>query len=116
MLEGQLLGQAAAPGDAEDVEPVVAERVEESTHETRQHCEVVGHLGCGGTAHAWYVEKDHLDPGVDLVDERLEQVEAGADAVAQHQRRSGCGARPDRDPDIVAEHADPADPGHLSKT
>ena len=53
---------------------------------------------------------------VDLVDERLEQVEAGADAVAEHQRRAGCRARADSYPDVVAEDTDPDEPGHLSKT
>ena len=114
VLEGQLLGQTAAPGDAEDVEPVVAELVEEPPEEARQQCEVVGHLGCGGTPDAGYVEPDHLDPRVDLVDERLEQVEAGPDAVAEHQRRPGCGARPHGHANVVAQDADPEEPGHLS--
>ena len=69
-----------------------------------------------GAAHAWYVEPNHLDPGVDLVDERLEQVEAGADAVAEHQRRPWCRARPDSYPDVVAKDTDPEEPGHWSKT
>ncbi len=73
-------------------------------------------MGVGGATHAGYVEPDHLDPWVDLVDERLEQVEAGADAVAEHQWWAGCRARPDRNPDVVAEDTDPEEPGHLSKT
>jgi hypothetical protein len=61
-------------------------------------------------------EPDHLDLWVDLVDERLEQVEAGADAVAVHQWRGGCRARADSYADVVAEDTDPEEPGHLSKT
>ena len=69
-----------------------------------------------GATHPGYVEPDHLDPGVDLVDERLQQVEAGADAVAEHKWRAGTGARPDRHPDVVPEHPDPAELAHWSNT
>ena len=116
VLERQLLGQAAAPGDAEGVELVVAEPVEELPDEACQQREVVGHLGRGEPPTPGTSNRDHLDPWVDLVDERLEQVEAGADAVAEHQRWPGCRARPDGHPDVVAEDTDPEEPGHLSKT
>jgi hypothetical protein len=116
ILERQLLGQAAAPGDPKRVEPVVAEPVDQRPDEPCQHREVVRHLRHRGTTHARYVEPDHLDPWVDFVDERLEQVEAGPDAVAEHQRRPRRRARPDRNTHVVAEDTDPEEPGHLSKT
>ena len=47
---------------------------------------------------ARHVEADHLDRGVERVDERLEAAQARADAVAQQQRRPvGVGAGADGD-------------------
>ena len=48
---------------------------------------------------------------VDGVDEGVQQVEAGSDAVADDQRWTGSGARAHRDAHLVAEDGDPADAG-----
>ena len=47
MLERDLLREPAAPGDAEDVELVVSELVEQPDQEAGEHREVVGQAGCG---------------------------------------------------------------------
>ena len=47
MLERDLLREPAAPGDAEDVELVVSELVEQPDQEPGEQREVVGQPGCG---------------------------------------------------------------------
>src|SRR6478609_715707 len=47
MLEGDLLREPAAPGDAEDVELVVSQLVEQPDQEAGEQREVVGQAGCG---------------------------------------------------------------------
>ena len=43
--------------------------------------------GAGGDPDAEHIEQDDLDPAVHLVDERPQQLQAGADPVAHHQQR-----------------------------
>jgi len=47
MLERNLLREPAAPGDAEDVESVVSELVEQPDEKAGKQREVVGQAGCG---------------------------------------------------------------------
>jgi hypothetical protein len=107
-----MLRDAAAPGDAEHVDAVVAESGEHLGDEPAQAAEPIRAGRQRRPAHSWYVEADHLDAGIQRVDERREQFQAGADAVDEQQRhdaggRSGCSwgmarsginrlARPDR--------------------
>ena len=58
----------------------------------------------GGAADAGDVERDDLDAGWQLADERLEEIEAGADPVAEHQRWSGSRPGAHRDPDLMAKY------------
>jgi hypothetical protein len=83
----ELLGQLAAPGEAEDVGGLVAELVEQPAQQPGQGGEPVGPGGQRGAAHAGDVEADHLDRRVERIDERLEDLQAGADTIGQQQRR-----------------------------
>src|SRR6266540_1052736 len=103
MLEGDLLREPTAPRDAEDVEPVVAEPLDEPDQEVGQHREVVRQSRHRRPADSWYVEAHDLDPRIEHGHERIQQVEAGPDAVAQHQRWPGLRARSHRDPHLMAE-------------
>ena len=64
-------------------------------------------------ADARHVEPDDFPPRIERVDERLEQLQARADAVAQQQRRPARGPLPHRDPQGTA--ADPQDPHPLGR-
>ena len=84
---GELLREPAAPGDAQDIGLLVAELVEQAGQQRRQRGQVVGDDGGRRTADAGHVEPDDRPPRIERVDERLEQLQARADAVAQQQRR-----------------------------
>jgi hypothetical protein len=57
-----------------------------------------GTFGFGGPTDAGDVEPDHLDPGVDPVDERLEQGEAGLRCRRRASAWGRGGALPDGHP------------------
>ena len=82
--EGEMLRQGASPGDTQDIGLLVAELVEQVTHQGRQRRQVVRNYRWLGPADARHVEPDDFSLGVERVDERLQQLEAGADAVAQY--------------------------------
>jgi hypothetical protein len=86
-LHGEMLGEPAAPGDPEDVGALIAELVEQAGDERRQRGHVVRDYRGGRAADAGHVEPDDLPLGFERADERLEHFQAGADAVAQQQRR-----------------------------
>ncbi len=103
--DGEMLRQGASPGDAQDIGLLVAELVEQVTHQRRQCGQVVRNYRWLGPADARHVEPDDFSLGAERVDERLQQLEAGADAIAQHQRRPL---------GVPASHRDPQAPatGH----
>jgi hypothetical protein len=80
---GEVLGHAAAPGDAEHVDLVVAEFGQQPGDQHAQPGEAVRRGRRRGAADTRRVEPDHLDRRVELAHERLEQLQAGADAVDQ---------------------------------
>jgi hypothetical protein len=82
-----LLRQAAAPGHAQDIGLLMAELVEQAAQQRRQRPQMVGNHRRGRSADARQVEPDDLAPRVERVNERLQQLKAGPDAVAQQQRR-----------------------------
>ena len=94
----ELLREPAAPGDAQDVGPRDAEPVEQPGQQRRQGGQVVGHHRGRGLADAGHVEPDDAPPRVQRVDERLKQLQAPADPVAQQQRRPARGSVPRGDP------------------
>ena len=96
-LHRQLLGQAAAPGEAEDVEAAVPEPGHQRGHPGGQPGDRVGQRRQRGAADTRNVEADDPAVGVQLVDQRLQRLEADADAVAQQERRL-VGVRPDPGP------------------
>ena len=101
LKRGEVLGDAAAPGDAEHVDAIVAELGQHGRDQPAEPAEAVRPARRGRAADARRVEPDHLDGRVELVHERLEQFEAGTDAVDQQQRDAPCPvgpAGPDRDP------------------
>jgi len=108
---GEVLGDAAAPGDAEHVDAIVAELGQHGRDQPAEPAEAVRPARRGRAADARRVEPDHLDGRVELVYERLEQFKAGTDAVDQQQRDALCPvgqARPDRDPQHLASDGDAA--------
>ena len=113
LKRGEVLGDAAAPGDAEHVDAIVAELGQHGRDQPAEPAEAVRPARRGRAADARRVEPDHLDGRVELVHERLEQFEAGADAVDQQQRNALDPARrrqagPDRDPQHLAPDGDAA--------
>jgi hypothetical protein len=113
---GEVLRDGSAPGDAEHVDLSVAELGQHARDQRAQPGEPVRAGRHGRAAHARRVEPDHVDARVGLADERLEQFQAGADAVDQQQRwpaRPGSKrhARPYRDPQLPAADGQAA---HLS--
>ena len=89
--QGEVLSDPATPGDAEHVCLIVAELGEQARHQPAQAGEAVGQAGQRRAADSRDVETDDLDGGIERVDERLEQLQAGADAVDQQQRRPPAG-------------------------
>jgi hypothetical protein len=65
----------------------MAELVEQAAQQRRQRPQMVGNHRRGRSADARQVEPDDLAPRVERVNERLQQLKAGPDAVAQQQRR-----------------------------
>ena len=109
----ELLRQPASPGDAQDVGVGVAELVEQAAQERRRGAQVVGDDRGRRAADARHVEPDDGPPRIQRVGERLEQLQAGADTVAQQQRRPASGPFPHRDADGTA--ADRQDPHPLGR-
>ena len=109
----ELLRQPASPGDAQDVGLLVAELVEQAGQQRRQRGQVIGDDRSRRAADARHVEPDDGTPRIECVDERLEQFQARADAVAQQQRRPARGPLPHRDADGPA--ADRQDPHPLGR-
>jgi hypothetical protein len=91
---GELLRDAAAPGDAKHIDLAVAELGQHARDQPTQPSEAVGSRRRRRAADARRIEPDHLDGRVNVADERLEHLQAGADAVDQQQRRAARGARP----------------------
>ncbi len=104
-----MLRQGASPGDAQDIGLLVAELVEQVTHQGRQCGQVVRNYRWLGPADARHVEPDDFSLGVERMDERLQQLEARPDAVAQHKWRPL---------GVPASHRDPQAPttGHQRAT
>ena len=102
LAEGELLGQAAAPGDPQHVHPLVAQPVQEPGDQAGQSRQAVGDPRQGRAAHAGDVEADHLDRAVESVDERLQQLQAGPDAAGEHQRGAGAVAGTDGHAQLLA--------------
>jgi hypothetical protein len=100
---GEVLRDAPAPGDAEHVHLVVTKLGQQARDRPAQPGEPVRAGRLGRTAHPGRVEPDDLHPRVQGPDERLEQLQAGADAVDQQQRGP---ARARREPARGA-HRDP---------
>jgi hypothetical protein len=109
----ELLREPAAPGDAEDVGLLIVELVEQAGQQRRQHGQVIRNDRGRRAADARHVEPDDGPPRIEGVDERLEQLQAHADAVAQQQRRPARDAWPHRDTDGPA--ADGQDPHPLGR-
>ena len=82
-----MLRDRAAPGDAEHVCAVVAEFGEQLADEPAQASEAVRPGRQRRSADSGHVEADDFERRVKLVNERLEQLQTGADAVDQQQRR-----------------------------
>jgi hypothetical protein len=97
LLERELLRQRAAPGHAQHVDFLVSELVEQPRGQPRQGGGTVGQGGRRRAAHARHVEYDRRGP-VERVEERLDQLDVGADAVEDEQRRARRVAAPDADP------------------
>ncbi len=97
-----MLRQPASPGDAQDIGLLVAELVEQVTHQGHQCGQVVGNYRWLGPADARHVEPDDFSLGVERVDEWLQQLEAGADAVAQDKWRPLGAPGSHRDPQAPA--------------
>ena len=98
----ELLRQSATPGDAQDVGLLIAELVEQADQQRRQRGQVIRDDRSRRAADARHVEPDDGAMRIERVDERLEQLQARADAVAQQQRRPARGPFPHRDPDGTA--------------
>jgi hypothetical protein len=92
---GEVLRHAPAPGDAEHVDLPVAKLSQHATDQRAQPGEPVRAGRLGRAADARRVEPDDLHRRVELTHERLEQLQAGADAVDQQQRYPlGAGGKP----------------------
>jgi hypothetical protein len=121
LRQGELLGQATTPGDPQQVDALVAEMVEEPSDQPGQPGQPVGEPRQGRPAHPGDVETDHLDRGVEVVDEGLEHLQAGPDAVGQDQRGAGPVAGTDGHAELLAADGDGAHgplhgPPHRSRT
>ncbi len=91
---GEVLRDGPAPGDAEHVDLAVAELGQHAGDQRTQPGEPVRAGRLRRAADAWRIEPDHVDARVDLADERLEQLQTGADPVDQQQRRPAHSTRP----------------------
>ncbi len=87
MVERELLRDRATPRHAEHVGNVVAEMVEQIDGETGDAGGPVGRARRGRAAHARHIE-DHDLRTVERVDERQRELDVGAEAVQQQQRRA----------------------------
>ena len=105
MLDGELLRERTAPGEAEHVDPVVAQLVEHPPEHPGQLRETVGQRADRGAADAGGVEPDDVDAGIQGINQWLQQFEAGSDAAAHDQRCSGAVAGSNVYPQpLVADH------------
>ena len=112
-LERELLGERAAPRQAEHVELPVPEPGDQRGHPGGQRGHGVGERGSRRPAHPGYVEPDHAPVRVEGVDQWLQRLEARADPVAQQQRRrvgEPAPAGADADAHLDAAHRDGAQP------
>jgi len=103
----KLLGHAAAPRDARDIDPVIAELAHESGGPARDSRGTIRQPGKRRAAHARDVEDNGLDVA-HLAHERFGQFDIGADAVEQEKRRTVLRAGLHGDPKILsldAHHA-----------
>jgi hypothetical protein len=103
---GEVLRDRPAPGDAEHVDLVVAELGQHARDQRAQPGEPVRAGRLGRPAHTRRVEPDDFNARVQRPDERLEHLQAGADAVDQQQRRPVHSASPRENPPGRA-HRDP---------
>jgi len=87
--------------------------VEQAGQQRRQRGQVIGDGRGRRAADARHVEPDDRPLRIERVDKRLEQLQAGPDAVTQQQRRPACGPLPDRDAQGPA--ADRQDPHPLGR-
>ena len=83
----ELLREPAAPRDAQDVGLLMAELVEQAGQQRRQRDQVVRDGRGRRAADTRHVKPDDPSPRIERVDERLEQFQAGPEAVAEQQRR-----------------------------
>jgi hypothetical protein len=83
LKRGEVLGDAATPGDAEHVDAIVAELGQHGGDQPAEPAEAVRPPRRGRATDTRRVEPDHLDGRVELVHQRLEQLKTGADAVDQ---------------------------------
>ena len=86
VLEGKLLGERAAPGDAHDIDDVKAEPVAQLAGPARGHPVPVRPLGDGAEAHAGHVEGQDLAVREHVAECEC-QFEVCADAVEEDQRQ-----------------------------
>jgi hypothetical protein len=108
-VEGrELLRDPAAPGDAEHVDRVVAERRQHPGDQPAQPAEAVRGRRQGRSADTGNVETDHAQRRVKRVHERLQQIQAGADAVDHEQWQPAVAPRAHLDAQLLAAHADAA--------
>src|SRR4051794_40382210 len=77
----ELLRYEAAQRDPEHVHDLVAEAVEHLRYQSGEAGRSVGENGFRRIARTGHIEPDHLDRTVELVNERFEQLERGADPV-----------------------------------
>ncbi|MCY1406605.1 hypothetical protein D9M71_218760 [compost metagenome] len=87
IVVGELLGQGAPPGHADDVDLPVVEIVEHPRCELRKARKTIRPVWCRRTADAGYVEGDDFQVRVQCRDEREHQLQVGADAVENQQGR-----------------------------
>ena len=100
----ELLGDAAAPGDAGDIDFVIAELAHEPGGPTRDSRRTIRQFRQRRAAHAGDVEDDRLDIA-HLAHERFSQFDIGADAVEQKKRRTVLSAGLHGDPKILSVDA-----------
>src|SRR4029450_3783593 len=106
--QGELLGQAATPGDPQQVHAQVSELVQEPGEQPGQSRQPVGEPRQGGASDSGDVEADHLAPGVGGSQQGLARLRAGADAAGQDQRGAGAVAGTDGHPQQLAADGDGA--------